>query len=105
MLTLLDEFDFYSHLDIILSSLFTLDYSLKSCRIPLQVSQESERSSSSGSEPREVRVNVSTPGLIKATCIFLNNVIDFHPVGVCGKLHDTGLIKMIFRYFLEFFSH
>ncbi|XP_066247682.1 rotatin [Euwallacea similis] len=96
---LLEEFDFYNHLDVILTTLFTLDYSLKSTRplVCLRDCGESQRSRSSSSVPREIPINATTPGFIKAISVCLSSIIDISNKEVYGKLHESGLIKLIFR--------
>ncbi|XP_060527472.1 rotatin [Cylas formicarius] len=87
--------DFYSHLQIILTSLFTLTIGNDS-------GTETEKnyyftdncgSSSATSE----HVNITTPGFVKAVCMFLNNVACFSTNDVIGELYRKGLVKLIFR--------
>lgn len=41
---------------------------------------------------------VSTPGLIRAICTFLNNILIFDGTHVARSLQDHSLIKPLFRY-------
>ncbi|XP_066146267.1 rotatin isoform X2 [Euwallacea fornicatus] len=96
---LLEEFDFYSHLDVILTTLFTLDYSLKSTKplICLRDRGESQRSCSPGSISRDIPINATSPGFIKTLTMCLSNIIDISNKEVYKQLHENGLIKLIFR--------
>lgn len=44
---------------------------------------------------------VSTPGLVRAICTFLNNILIFDGVHVAHSLQDQSLIKPLFRYTLK----
>lgn len=104
VLSLLEEYDFYNHLDIILTSLFTLDYMVKGPKSLNSLGERgSEKSYSSGSEPREFQINVSTPGFVKAICILLYNIVELAPKEICARLQERGLVKLIFRFvFISF---
>lgn len=99
IVSLLEEYDFYNHLDIILTSLFTLDY-MTTTDCPERNSfkySNSEKTSSSRSTQQEFDINITTPGFVKAVCMFLYNVVDLAPKDISGRLHERGLVKLIFR--------
>ncbi|XP_030750028.1 rotatin [Sitophilus oryzae] len=95
ILSLFDENDFYSHLEIILTSLFTLNYDCE--KYPQQIKSSSSEKSSSSSNTADCQINITTPGFVNAVYIFLYNAVELAPKEISSSLHEKGLIKLIFR--------
>ncbi|KAJ8948142.1 hypothetical protein NQ318_009229 [Aromia moschata] len=106
LLNLFEEYDFYSHLDIILSALFTTnvpDTIRRGCQLEESKRAlyrgllDSDKSWSSSSDTSEKTNVATTPGFVKSVCAFLYNMVNLSPDDVANKLLERGLVKLLFR--------
>ncbi|KAL1501895.1 hypothetical protein ABEB36_007134 [Hypothenemus hampei] len=92
LLKLLDDFDFFYHTELIITSLFTLKESIE------EVVEKCGQSNGSSNDIGDgCDTNVTTPGVIAVICGLLCGFLDVAPKEISEKLHERGLVKLIFR--------
>ncbi|XP_076250090.1 rotatin homolog anastral spindle 3 isoform X2 [Rhynchophorus ferrugineus] len=98
ILSLVHEYDFYNHVDIIFSSFFSLsNYSQAKSEVRIPDPCSSKHSDSTNSKSNETCINITTPGFINAFCGFLYNLVELDPDSICFNLQERRLIIPIFR--------
>ncbi|CAH1155943.1 unnamed protein product [Phaedon cochleariae] len=104
ILNLVEDFDLYGNLEIIISSLFTLNLPEGSKQTKnteknnfVKYCSSSEKSWDSASESYENSTVLTTPGLIRSLANFLLNLFNLEPDRVSNKLQDLGIVKLLFR--------
>ncbi|XP_018573187.1 rotatin [Anoplophora glabripennis] len=101
VLSLLEEFDIYSNLEVTLNNLFTTNISQNAwvCHSSQETCSNSISSTSQNYffENTESTCLAATPGFVKCFGLFLYNVLNIAPEDITNKLQECGLVKLLFR--------
>ncbi|CAH0554508.1 unnamed protein product [Brassicogethes aeneus] len=106
ILGLTEEHNFFTNVELILTKLFTMDFTQDTLSTGYSAYTEStfssSRSSQSSSSSRSdltdsLRSYVTTPSLVKNIAIFICNLMTLAPTEVTTKLHEQGILKLLLR--------